>query len=97
VLDSALNAGDRAAHDELLRWHREDAYRVPYHYLRDVTLAEDVCQDVVVEAWRLLATVTGKVEALRFWLVRILVDKCRDLADRERVRARQPLQRWATR
>jgi len=88
-------AGDVAAFTELMRWHEDKAYAVAYRILHDRDLAADACQDTLLEVWRRLPAFTGPVHQVRPWLLRILVNTCRDLADRERVRSHESLESWA--
>lgn len=86
-LVARIQAGDRAAGDELYRRYRDEllfAIRARLGgRLRGVLQSEDVLQSVALEALRGLPRFEHRGPgSLRGWLQRILVNKVSDLADR---------------
>ena len=75
-------ASDRDALAELFDRHREYVFRVAWSVIRDLTLAEDVVQEVFVRMhrghrrWRPRA-------AFRTWLYRVVANTARELARRQ--------------
>ena len=66
----ARDRGDGAALDELLRRHRDTAYRVALRICLDPAEAEDIAQESLVRAWRSLSRFRGDA-AFATWLYRI--------------------------
>jgi RNA polymerase sigma-70 factor, ECF subfamily len=89
---AAARAGDAAAFNTLLSWSRGRAWRTAYGILQDAEMAEDLCQDVLVEAWQSLPDYDGPAEAFEGWLVVMLVRRARNRARDERHRTHDPLE-----
>lgn len=79
-------AGDESAFTELMRRHKEAAYRVALRNLDDPDEAYDAVQEAFVSAWRNLGRYDPN-RPFRTWFFRIVVNKCRDRRRRRRVRA----------
>ena len=88
---AAARSGDVTAFNTLLAWSRGRAWRTAYGILQDAELAEDLCQDVLVEAWRRLPEYDGPPDGFEGWLVVMLVRRARNRARDERRRAHDPL------
>jgi RNA polymerase sigma factor (sigma-70 family) len=69
--------GDSRAYEELVRPHREIAFRVAYVITRSAADAEDAAQDGLVKAWRALGRFRAD-EPLRPWLLKIVVNEARN-------------------
>lgn len=69
--------GDEHAYGELVRAHREIAFRVAYLITRNAADAEDAAQDGFVKAWRALARFRS-AEPLRPWLLQIVANEARN-------------------
>lgn len=78
-----LAAGELAALGALATRHEQDLRRLAYRLLQDWQAAEDVAQDTLL---RLLES-AGRYrpgQSFRGWLLRIAVNRCRDLLRRRR-------------
>ncbi|HQS19133.1 RNA polymerase sigma factor [Reyranella sp.] len=79
-------AGRDRAFGEIVRRHRDVLYRIAFASLGDADDALDCVQDVFVSAHGALRRFDER-RALRPWLVAIVLNRCRDLARRRRVRS----------
>jgi RNA polymerase sigma-70 factor (ECF subfamily) len=70
-----VRAGDRGAHEELVRRHRDRIYRIALRMLGDPSDADDVAQDVVIQLWTALSGFAG-TSAFTTWLYRVVVNRC---------------------
>ena len=77
-------AGDRSAFAEIVREHQAMVYSLALHFLRRPSLAEDLAQEVFLELYRNLGSITSG-EHLRLWLRKVACHRSID-----RVRRRQP-------
>jgi RNA polymerase sigma-70 factor (ECF subfamily) len=85
-LVEAARRGDEMAFRRLLDPVRGELYGHCYRMLASVHDAEDATQDVMLRAWRALATYEGRAP-LRSWLHRIATNVCLDAIDKRRRRA----------
>ena len=69
--------GDAHAYEDLVRRHREIAFRVAYVIARNPSDAEDATQEALVKAWRALGRFRPD-EPLRPWLLRIVANEARN-------------------
>ncbi len=76
-------AGHLDAFEELVRRHRDRAYRVALRLLGSPADAEDVAQDSLVQAWQSLPGFRTEA-SFASWLYRIVVNKSRDAQRRSR-------------
>lgn len=76
--------GETAASLEDILRYREEIFLVCLGFSRDVTAAEDLCQDVYVRACAKLRTVRN-IDALKPWLFRVARNICLDHGRRSRV------------
>lgn len=83
-LVARARSGQVDAFEELVRRHRERAYRVALRMLRDAREAEDATQDALLQAWRSLERFRGD-STFGTWLYRIVVNRCLNV-----LRARKP-------
>lgn len=87
VSDEALVAWAREGHheafEELVRRHRDRAYRVALRLLTDPHLAEDVAQEALVAAWRALPRFRADAR-FSTWLYRIVTNTALNYATRRR-------------
>lgn len=70
--------GDRAAFTRLVERHQDRIYALCFRWLGEAGVAEDVAQDVFLAAWRGITDFRGE-SAFGTWLVRIAVNKCRNV------------------
>jgi RNA polymerase sigma-70 factor, ECF subfamily len=75
--------GDLAAFGEIVRGHQAMVYSLALHFLRDISLAEDLSQEVFLELYRNLAKIKSSVH-LRFWLRKVTCHRSIDRARRKR-------------
>src|ERR1017187_4976860 len=86
LLDQA-RAGDAEAFGEICRIHETRLLRQAVALCGNLTLAEDLAQDTLVEAWRCLHRYNGRCQFFT-WLCAILLNRYRNTARRKR---RMPL------
>ncbi|WP_159792752.1 RNA polymerase sigma factor [Puerhibacterium puerhi] len=77
-LVARARAGDAAAFDVLVRRHRDRLYGVALRMTGDPEDAQDVVQDALEHAWRAVPRFRQDAR-LSTWLVRIVINRCRDL------------------
>lgn len=70
-LAQAASRGDPLAFEELLSPYMQRAYAYALRYTGDPTLAEDVCQEAFIKAFRAIDGFAGK-SAFSTWLFRII-------------------------
>ena len=86
----AFLSGRREAFDVIVERHRRQVYQVCFRFVNNHEDAADLAQDVFVRAWERLTTFRGQ-SALATWLHRLTINACRDVGNRQRVRACEPL------
>jgi RNA polymerase sigma-70 factor, ECF subfamily len=79
----ARDRGDTAALEELVRRHRDTAYRVALRICLDASEAEDIAQEGLVRAWRSLQRFRGDA-AFSTWLYRIVTNLALNAISRRR-------------
>ncbi len=79
---------DEAALRQLYERHRQPVFRLAYGILRDHDEAEDVMQDVMVQALSHLERYDPQRGAFSTWLHTITVNRCRDRLRRRRLQDR---------
>lgn len=87
-LVALARTGHLGAFEELVRRHRQAAYRVALRMLGDRAEAEDVTQDAFVQAWQGLPRFAG-TSRFSTWLYRIVINRCLNV--RRSVRPSEPL------
>lgn len=86
-------AGDPNAFNQLVDVFRGVSYHVALHHVGSVTeLAEEACQEAMLSAWQAIARFEGDGRAFRAWLIRIVVNACRDKMRHERRRPHEPIE-----
>jgi RNA polymerase sigma-70 factor (ECF subfamily) len=70
--------GNRRAFQELVSLYQEDIYRMMYYRTYSQMDAEDLTQEVFVQAFRKIKSLNN-VERFRSWLFSIGINRCRDL------------------
>ena len=70
LVSQALNLGDIAAFEQLVRRHQPRVLLLQRRLVRDHALAEDLCQETFIRAWNKLRTfrATGRFQA---WLTKL--------------------------
>lgn len=81
-LISAARRGDVSAFNQLVRTHQELAYRFACCLLGDVNAAERVTACVFETMYRQIKRWNG--EAFKIWLLRTVIQQCKDAATRHR-------------
>jgi RNA polymerase sigma-70 factor, ECF subfamily len=90
VLVARAKAGDRAALDALCARHAPRVERLARHLLRDPEDARDAAQEALAKLCVRLAQFRGDAQ-FSTWLHRLVVNTCRDAAERQRSRTHEPL------
>jgi len=73
---------------QLFDRHRERLYRLALRLTRNVDAAHDLVQDTFLRAARRVRSIPAGEGPAEAWLVRVLVNRCRDLGRRRAVRQR---------
>jgi RNA polymerase sigma-70 factor (ECF subfamily) len=84
------NGGDGHALDALVERHAPRVQRLASHLLVDLEDARDAAQESLVKLCTRLRQFRGDAQ-FGTWLHRLVVNTCRDLAARQRVRRTEPL------
>lgn len=82
-MERARDRGDVAALEELVRRHRDAAYRIALRICLNSADAEDVAQEALVRAWRSLQSFRGDA-AFSTWLYRIVTNLALNAVSRRR-------------
>jgi len=82
----AAKQGDLGAFNRLVGLHQGLLYGIAYRQLGNADDALDACQEALFSAWRAMARFEGGAAKFRAWLLRILVNACRD---RQRLEGRK--------
>jgi RNA polymerase sigma-70 factor (ECF subfamily) len=86
-------AGDAVAFNHLARTFQDLLYHVALHHLGpNPDDALDVCQDALLAAWKAMPRFEGDARGFRAWLVRIVINACRDHARYARRRPTTPIE-----
>jgi RNA polymerase sigma-70 factor, ECF subfamily len=76
-LISRAAAGDAAAFQALVEWHRSMVYRVAYQFAGNHHDAEDIAQEVFIKVYRSLDRFRQDAQ-LSSWMYRIVMNACID-------------------
>jgi RNA polymerase sigma-70 factor, ECF subfamily len=90
VLVARAKAGDAHALDALCARHAPRVERLASHLLRDPEDARDAAQEALAKLCVRLRQFRGEAQ-FSTWLHRLVVNTCRDVAERQRTRAHEPL------
>jgi RNA polymerase sigma-70 factor (ECF subfamily) len=90
ILVTRAKAGDREALDALCGRHAPRVERLARHLLRDPEDARDAAQEALAKLCVRLRQFRGEAQ-FSTWLHRLVVNTCRDVAERQRTRAHEPL------
>ena len=82
--------GDARALEELCTRHAPRVERLTRHLLRDPEDARDAAQDALAKVCVRLKQFRGESQ-FSTWLHRLVVNTCRDVAEREKTRTHEPL------
>lgn len=85
ILARAKN-GDQTAFAELVREHQAMVYSIARYFLRDVSTAEDIAQEVFIHLYQHLASIESP-DHLKFWLRKVAGHRCIDYARRQKAQA----------
>lgn len=89
---AAAQEGDAAAFNHLVAHFQATAYQVAFYHTANADDALDACQEAMLSAWRALPRFEGDVDGFRAWLLRIVVNACRDRIRYERRRPHGPIE-----
>ena len=84
-LARAALAGDQPAYAALMQRHREAVFRLARHHSTDEAEALDITQEAFISAFAALDRF-DRERSFRAWILRIALNKCRDLSRRRKVR-----------
>jgi RNA polymerase sigma-70 factor, ECF subfamily len=90
ILVTRAKAGDRDALDALCARHAPRVERLARHLLRDPEDARDAAQEALAKLCVRLRQFRGESQ-FSTWLHRLVVNTCRDVAERQRTRTHEPL------
>ena len=90
-LVEASKRGEREAFSELVRRHREMAYKVACRFMHDPVLAEDLTQEACLKAFRLIGGFRGDCR-FSTWFYRVTTSVCLTELNRRKRRNEVPLQ-----
>jgi RNA polymerase sigma-70 factor (ECF subfamily) len=90
ILVTRAKAGDAAALEALCARHAPRVERLARHLLRDPEDARDAAQESLAKLCVRLRQFRGESQ-FSTWLHRLVVNTCRDAADRKRSRVHEPL------
>jgi RNA polymerase sigma-70 factor, ECF subfamily len=90
ILVTRAKAGDREALDALCSRHAPRVERLARHLLRDPEDARDAAQESLAKLCVRLQQFRGEAQ-FSTWLHRLVVNTCRDVAERQRTRTHEPL------
>jgi RNA polymerase sigma-70 factor, ECF subfamily len=90
ILVTRAKAGDREALDALCARHAPKVERLARHLLRDPEDARDAAQEALAKLCVRLRQFRGEAQ-FSTWLHRLVVNTCRDVAERQRTRTHEPL------
>ena len=85
-LVESARAGDRLAFHRLVDRYQPEIYRMIYYRTRSKMDAEDLTQDVFLQAFKHIGRLTAP-QVFRSWLYRIAVNRVRDFYRRKRFRS----------
>ena len=91
VLVRRAKDGDRAALETLCERHAPRIERLARHLLRDPEDARDAAQESLAKLCVRIGQFRGESQ-FSTWLHRLVVNTCRDVAERQRARAHEPLE-----
>ncbi|MGH2970655.1 MAG: RNA polymerase sigma factor [Gaiellaceae bacterium] len=90
ILVTRAKDGDRLALEALLARHAPRVERLAWHFLRDPEDARDAAQEALAKVCVRLPQFRGDAQ-FSTWLHRLVVNTCRDAAERRKSRAHEPL------
>jgi RNA polymerase sigma-70 factor, ECF subfamily len=90
ILVTRAKDGDRLALDELCARHAPRVERLARHLLRDPEDARDASQEALAKVVVRLKQFRGESQ-FSTWLHRLVVNTCRDVAERQKTRLHEPL------
>lgn len=90
ILVTWAKNGDALALEELCARHAPRVERLARHLLRDPEDARDAAQEALAKLCVRLTQFRGESQ-FSTWLHRLVVNTCRDVAERQRTRAHEPL------
>jgi RNA polymerase sigma-70 factor (ECF subfamily) len=86
ALVNQARAGNRSAFEQLVDLFHGDIFRMVYYRTRSRMDAEDITQEIFLNAFKSLSKLK-KVEQFRIWLLRIGLNRISDFYRKKRVRA----------
>src|SRR5215510_13497735 len=83
--------GDQFAFEEIVRQHQGMVFSMACHFLRDRSLAEELCQEVFLNLHQNLHSIKSP-DHLTFWLRKVTSHRCIDQSRRQKVRPQVSLE-----
>jgi RNA polymerase sigma-70 factor (ECF subfamily) len=83
TLVKKARGGNKTAFEQLVDLFQEDIFRMVYYRIRSAMDAEDLTQEIFIQAFRNLSRL-NKVERFRSWLFTIAINRVRDFSRRRR-------------
>jgi len=83
--------GDQAAFAEIVHEHQAMVFSLAYHFLNDVSLAEELAQEVFLQLYQKLVKIESPAHLL-FWLRKVTSHRCIDWARRQNLRRQLSLE-----
>jgi RNA polymerase sigma-70 factor, ECF subfamily len=83
--------GDQAAFAEIVHEHQAMVFSLAYHFLNDVSLAEELAQEVFLQLYQSLSKIESPAHLL-FWLRKVTSHRCIDWARRQNTRRQLSLE-----
>jgi RNA polymerase sigma-70 factor, ECF subfamily len=77
--------GDQEAFAEIVHQHQAMVFSLAYHFLNDVSLAEELAQEVFLQLYQSLSRIESPAHVL-FWLRKVTSHRCIDWARRQNPR-----------
>lgn len=85
LLVEKARAGNRFAYEQLVNLFQEGIFRMVYYRTHSTMDAEDITQDIFIQAFKHLSRLKG-AEKFKSWLYSIAVNKVRDFHRKKRFR-----------
>ena len=76
--------GDFSAFEKLVQHHRNDVFRLAFHYVRSREEAWDLSQEVFIKAYNSLGGFRHEAN-FKTWLLRITANQCKDYLKKRRL------------
>ncbi|MBF0515799.1 MAG: RNA polymerase sigma factor [Nitrospirae bacterium] len=82
----AVLSGDKEAFNELVRRYKRKVFKIAARFTRDQFEMDDICQDVFIKAFRMLAKYRADAP-FEHWLSKIAINCCYDAIRKQKTKA----------